>query len=271
MENREFNINPWNDSKNTVPQDEFPITWESSNNEDTPNKTTAITWENSNNEPQSNTMNPTSIKDLDHYSNRIRTYGGDVALPKSPFPEADVKTRPGWVTHDDTKEFGFDRATPTTKTVFSVKSTSFLLDSHNSEAIDELQQSSLQLEDNTEVYNFSPQGQYLEDIFRNIIKKVSTLGFKIKDCRLLKTSQGESIINYNSSLTSEFNFIYTLSADSQTSNHVANLSSLGGPSFNYPTPIINMLTVFPGWIPYHFSKNNSSKDFIVILGSLEKI
>jgi len=254
MENREFNINSWSNSKNTVPQNEFPITWESSNNE-----------------PKSTPNSPTSIKDLDHYTNRIRNYGEDVALPKSPFPESEIKTRPGWVTHDDTKEFGFDRATPTTKTVFSIKSTSFLLDSHNSEAIDELQQSSLQLEDNTEVYNFSPQGQYLEDIFRNIIKKVSTLGLKIKDCRLLKTSQGESIINYNSSLTSEFNFIYTLSADSQTSNHVANLSSLGGPLFNYPTPITNMLTVFPGWVPYHFSKNNSSKDFIVILGSLEKI
>lgn len=258
MENKKFDIKKWGDSSNTQTQDVSNIKWETPTD---PTPSVAVT------PPQKETIHP---------ADRIRDYNQDKNLPKSKFPEVELRQRPGWVSHDENKEFGFNRSEPNTKTVFSVKSTSFLLDCYNELLVQELQQSNIKLEDNTEVYEFPSQGElteasYAADTFRKILKKTSTLGMKIKDCRLYKITNGESIINYNSSLNSEFNFIYTIQSDSKVGNHIGNLSLLGGPTFNYPTPIKNVLTIFPGWIPFHFSKNNSNKEFIAIVGSLEKI
>lgn len=259
MENKAFNIKKWSDSS----------TPEAQNSND-------IKWETPTNDPSSTVISPTNPPQS-HPADRIRDYGQDKYLPKSKHPEVELKQRPGWVSHDENKEFGFNRSEPTTKTVFSVKSTSFLLDCYNEHVIQELQQSNIKLENNTEVYEFPSQGElaevtsYTSDMFRKILNKTSTLGMKIKDCRLYKIDNGESIINYNSSLNSEFNFIYTIQSDSKVGNHIGNLSLLGGPTFNYPTPIKNVLTIFPGWIPFHFSKNNSNKEFIAIVGSLETV
>ena len=119
-------------------------------------------------------------------------------------------------------------------------------------------------------FDFSPQeNSELGKVIQSIIK----IGVnehhnaRILDCSVIKTEPKESFLNIFSAKP-RLQFLYFAQTDQNSGDIVLDFSTLGGPSFNITKPENGTLIIFPGWIPFRVSKNNSLNDQIIISGYL---
>ena len=142
---------------------------------------------------------------------------------------------------------------------------------HDSETvINDLNQLDLTFKNEDGRFDFSPQeNSELGKVIQSIIK----IGVnehhnaRILDCSVIKTEPKESFLNIFSAKP-RLQFLYFAQTDQNSGDIVLDFSTLGGPSFNITKPENGTLIIFPGWIPFRVSKNNSLNDQIIISGYL---
>ena len=112
------------------------------------------------------------------------------------------------------------------------------------------------------------QGEQLNNVILILQQIASLYNSKLKSCFIYRIASGDKLLNIFKGKPNN-SFIYYLQAD-QNSCHVINdLSSIGGPSISQSDPSEGILNVFPGWVPYSLSENNSDGEMIAIAGTFE--
>lgn len=112
--------------------------------------------------------------------------------------------------------------------------------------------------------DFQPNTE-LGNIVSNIKSIGEKQGLKLVDCFIYKVGKGESSINIFKGKTTK-SFIFFLQADYTSGKVIMDLSSMGGPSVSLMDSSPNILSLFPGWIPFSISKNNSPQELVAIAG-----
>jgi len=110
------------------------------------------------------------------------------------------------------------------------------------------------------------QSQKLTDVILTLQQIASTYNTKLKSCFVYRITPGDKLLNIFKGKPSN-SFIYYLQADYNSSHVINDLSSIGGPSVSQTDPASGILNVFPGWVPYSLSENNSEGEMIALAGT----
>ena len=112
------------------------------------------------------------------------------------------------------------------------------------------------------------KSDYLTQVISTINEISTQYGARLKDVFVYKIKKGDNLLNIYRGKPNN-GFIYYLQADQNSSNVINDLSAIGGPSFIQTDPANGILNVFPGWLPYSLSINESENEMIAIAGTFE--
>lgn len=112
------------------------------------------------------------------------------------------------------------------------------------------------------------KSEYLNEVISTLSEIASQYSSTIKDCFIYKIKRGDNLLNIYKGKPSN-SFIYYLQADRNSSHVINDLSFMGGPSLSQTDPASGILNIFPGWVPYSLSVNNSKDEMIAIAGTFE--
>lgn len=112
------------------------------------------------------------------------------------------------------------------------------------------------------------QGEYLNKVILTLKQIASIYNSNLQSCFIYKIAKGDNLLNIYKGKPNN-SFIYYLQADQNSSHVINDLSSMGGPSVSQTDPSTGVLNVFPGWVPYSLSTNNSEGDMIAIAGTFK--
>ena len=112
------------------------------------------------------------------------------------------------------------------------------------------------------------KSDYLTQVISTINEIATQYGSRLKDVFIYKIKKGDNLLNIYRGKPNN-GFIYYLQADQNSSNVINDLSAIGGPSFIQTDPANGSLNVFPGWLPYSLSINESENEMIAIAGTFE--
>ena len=153
----------------------------------------------------------------------------------------------------------------------NISSKIYHFNSNLSEALKDLDNSDLKKLDEDGRYDFNPKpGTELGNIIKSLVHIGKSHGSRIGNCYIYKSSPKESILNIFKGKPSN-SFIYFLQADYDSASVILDLSSIGGPSTQILNSSPNILTLIPGWLPFRISKNNSTREFIAIVGNYMEV